>query len=83
MSDRTSTDVIYERIEKITDCLAEMTKEQRMAWFREKMYVKPLDFVKEIDGTAYVVRTFFSDDARENITDKVQRLVLHDAAKDE
>ena len=30
----------------------------------------------EIDGTTYAVRAFFSEDARENITDKVQRIIL-------
>ena len=39
-------------------------------------YVQPLNFIKEIDGTVYAVRAFFSEDARENITDKVQRIIL-------
>ena len=31
---------------------------------------------KQIDGTVYAVRAFFKEDARENITDKVQRIIL-------
>ena len=38
--------------------------------------MQPLNFIKEIDGTVYAVRAFFKEDARENITDKVQRIVL-------
>lgn len=40
------------------------------------MYLEPLNFVKEIDGTLYAVRTFFREDAGENITEKVERIVL-------
>lgn len=38
--------------------------------------MQPLNFIREIDGTTYAVRAFFSEDARENITDKVQRIIL-------
>ena len=37
---------------------------------------QPLNFIREIDGTTYAVRAFFSEDARENITEKVQRIIL-------
>lgn len=44
----------------------------------QNTYVQPLNFIREIDGTVYAVRAFFKEDARENITDKVQRIVLND-----
>ena len=44
-------------------------------------YVQPLNFIKEIDGTVYAVRAFFSEDARENITEKVQRIILKSDGK--
>ena len=66
---------IYTHIDSITDYLATMTRQERIAWFRSA-YVQPLNFIKEIDGTVYAVRAFFSEDARENITDKVQRIIL-------
>ena len=53
-----------------------MTKQERIAWFRRSAYVQPLNFIREIDGTTYAVRTFFSEGARENITEKVQRIIL-------
>lgn len=55
-----------------------MPKQERIAWFRRSAYVQPLNFIREIDGTVYAVRAFFKEDARENITDKVQRIVLND-----
>ena len=67
---------IYTHIDSITDYLATMTKQERIAWFRRSAYVQPLNFIREIDGTAYAVRAFFSEDARENITEKVQRIIL-------
>ena len=42
---------------------------------RRVVYAAPIAPV-EIDGTTYAVRAFFSEDARENITDKVQRIIL-------
>ena len=67
---------IFDIIEEITNHLATLTKEERIAWFKKNMYIKPLNFTKEIDGTLYVVRTFFKEDANENIAEKVQRIVL-------
>lgn len=69
---------IYTQLDRITDHLATMTKQERTAWFRRSTYVQPLNFIKEIDGTVYAVRAFFKEDARENITDKVQRIILND-----
>ena len=67
---------IYTHIDSITDHLATMTKQERIAWFRRSAYVQPLNFIREIDGTTYAVRAFFSENARENITEKVQRIIL-------
>ena len=67
---------IYTQLDRITDHLAAMPKQERIAWFRRSAYVQPLNFIREIDGTTYAVRTFFSEDARENITEKVQRIIL-------
>ena len=67
---------IYVQLDRITDHLATMTKQERIAWFRRSAYVQPLNFIQEIDGTTYAVRAFFSEDARENITEKVQRIIL-------
>ena len=67
---------IYTQLDRITDHLATMTKQERIAWFHRSAYVQPLNFLREIDGTTYAVRAFFSENARENITEKVQRIIL-------
>ena len=67
---------IHTQLDRITDHLVTMPKQERIAWFRRSAYVQPLNFIREIDGTVYAVRAFFSEDARENITDKVQRIIL-------
>ena len=76
MMDKELNKDIFDIIEEITNHLATLTKEERIAWFKKNMYIEPLNFVKEIDGTLYAVRTFFKEDANENITEKVQRIVL-------
>ena len=72
----TNNDDIFKIIEDITNHLKTLTKEQRIDWFKKNMYIEPLSFTKEIDGTIYVVRTFFKEDAKENIAEKIQRIVL-------
>ena len=76
MTNTDGNDDIYKVIDEITDHLATLTKEERIAWFRKNMYLEPLNFVKEIDGNLYAVRTFFKEDATENITEKVERIIL-------
>ena len=72
----TNNDDIFKIIDDITEHLKTLTKEQRIAWFKKNMYFEPLSFTKEIDGTLYVVRTLFKEDAKENIAEKIQRIVL-------
>lgn len=72
----TADNEIYTQLDRITDHLAAMPKQERIAWFRRSAYVQPLNFLWGIDGTTYAVRTFFSEGARENITEKVQRIIL-------
>ena len=72
----TNDNEIYTQLDRITDHLATMTKQERIAWFCRSAYVQPLNFIREIDGTTYAVRAFFSEGARENITEKVQRIIL-------
>ena len=72
----TNDNEIYTQLDRITDHLATMTKQERIAWFRRSAYVQPMNFIREIDGTTYAVRAFFSEGARENITEKVQRIIL-------
>ena len=76
MMDKELSKDIFDIIEEITNHLATLTKEERIAWFKKNMYIEPLNFVKEIDGTLYAVRTFFKEDAKENIAEKIQRIVL-------
>lgn len=76
MTNTDRNDDIYKVIDEITDYLATLTKKERIAWFKRNMYLEPINFVKEIDGTLYAVRSFFKEDATENITEKVERIIL-------
>ncbi len=81
MTNNDRTDDIYKVIDEIADHLATLTKEERIAWFKRNMYLEPLNFVKEIDGTLYAVRAFFREDATENITEKVERIIFKKTMK--
>lgn len=69
-------DEIRALIDEITDILAAMSKEKRLRFF--KQYPIPLDFAKEIDGTTYLVRTYFDSTATESIAEKTARIVRSD-----
>ena len=44
MKDRNNE--IYAQIDRITDHLAAMPKQDRIAWFRRSAYVQPLNFIR-------------------------------------
>ena len=67
---------IHTQLDLITNDLAALPREDRIAWFRRTTYAQPLHFLKEISGTTYTVRAFFDNEAKENIAPKVQRIVL-------
>ncbi len=66
---------IRQMIDGITDCLASMTKEERLAWFRKSQYPHPLNFQKEIGGTIYTVNTHFNAESKESIKEKAERIL--------
>ena len=73
---------IRTQLNLITNDLAALSREDRIAWFRRTTYAQPLNFLKEIIGTTYAVRAFFDEEAQENIIDKVQRIVLNKDSKE-
>ena len=58
----TADNEIYTQLDRITDHLATMTKQERIAWFRRSAYAKPLNFIREIDKEPY---SMCSSDARD------------------
>ena len=74
-------DEIYAHIDRITEQLAALSEKERITWFRNNAYAKPLNFIREIEGTTYAVRAFFKEGASENITEKVQRIILNNEDK--
>lgn len=65
---------LYALLEDIENRLAQMTEEERLLWFRTYMYIKPLTYVKEIDGTMYGVRTYFDKSTDETIREMLERI---------
>ena len=67
---------IHTQLDLITNDLAALPREDRIACFRRTAYVQPLNFLKEISSTTYAVRAFFDAEAQKNIVEKVQRIIL-------
>lgn len=70
----------YKHIEKAKQeyylKLSQMTKEQRLQYFRDKILIEnKLNFEKEINGTVYKVNAYFNDDSQESILQKIERMI--------
>ena len=79
MCDDNGVDIIYELLDDIYNIFAAMSKEERLEGFKNMSYPHPLNFIREINGSVYAVRTSFTEDATENIEEKVQRIRLKKA----
>ncbi len=65
---------VWASVEKEMAHLATLSREQRLAWFREHQYPRPISFEREIGGTAYTVNAHFSKGA-ETADGKVNRIL--------
>ena len=65
---------VWANVEKEIAHLATLSREQRLAWFREHQYPRPISFEREIGGTIYTVNAHFSKDA-ETADGKVNRIL--------
>ena len=65
---------VWASVEKEMAHLATLSREQRLAWFREHQYPRPISFEREIGGTVYTVNAHFSEDA-ETADGKVNRIL--------
>jgi hypothetical protein len=64
-------DVLNTQIEK----LKVMSSEERIDWYINSLFNKPINFTKEIDNTIYTVNTHFNDTANESVKEKVVRIL--------
>ena len=65
---------IWAKVEQETAYLTTLSQEQRLAWFQEHQYPRPISFEREIGGTVYTVNAHFSEDA-ETADGKVNRIL--------
>lgn len=55
--------------------LKSMTSEQRVEWYNNSLFSKPINFTKQIDNTVYTVNTHFSETANESVNEKIVRIL--------
>lgn len=65
---------VWASVEKEMAHLATLSREQRLAWFREHQYPRPISFEREIGGTVYTVNAHFSENT-ETADRKVNRIL--------
>ena len=65
---------VWDKVQREIAHLTTLSREQRLAWFREHQYPHPISFEREIGGTVYTVNAHFSEDA-ETANGKVKRIL--------
>ena len=65
---------IWAKVEQETAYLTTLSQEQRLAWFQEHQYPRPISFEREIGGTIYTVNAHFSKEA-ETADGRVNRIL--------
>ena len=79
LSDKRASLELTGRAEKeykrIMSELKQMTPEERKKYF-QSMKQEPVRFLKKIDGTTYIVRTFFQSESNETLLDRVESFVV-------
>jgi len=69
-----ATDV-YELLDEIKGLLAQKTKEERLAIFKENEYPKDMDFDYDFGNTVIEVRTFFEGSRDSTVCDTLERII--------
>ena len=79
LSDKRASLELTGRAEKeykrIMSELKQMTSEERMDFF-QNMKPESVRFLKKIDGTTYIVRTFFQSEGNEALLDRAESFVV-------
>ena len=79
LSDKRASLELTGRAEKeykrIMSELKQMTPEERMDFF-QNMKSESIRFLKKIDGTTYIVRTFFQSEGNETLLDRAENFVV-------
>ena len=65
---------VWDKVQREIAHLTTLSREQRLAWFREHQYPHPISFEREIGGTVYTVNAHFSKGA-ETADGKVNRIL--------
>ena len=65
---------VWDKVQREIAHLTTLSREQRLAWFREHQYPHPISFEREIGGTVYTVNAHFSKEA-ETADGKVNRIL--------
>ena len=63
------------KVEEEMACLSALSREQRLARFRERQYPHPISFEREIGGTVYTVNAHFTKAAAETAEGKISRIL--------
>ena len=71
-------DLVKKSIDDYIKELDTMTKDERLAHFREMCPERYLNFEKEINGKVYQVNTFFNKDSKEDILTQILRIIRNE-----
>ena len=68
-------DLIKNSVDDFIEKLDTMTKDERMAYFKEMCPEKYLNFEKEINGKKYIVNTYFNENSNQTILNEIYTII--------
>ena len=68
-------DFIKKSVDDFLEKLDTMTKDERMAYFREMCPENYLNFEKEINGKIYKVNTYFNEESNQTILNQIYAII--------
>lgn len=72
---KTEYDYVNNLLNSQIEKLKSMTSKQRIKWYNNSLFNKPINFTKQIDNTVYTVNTHFNEKAYESINEKIVRIL--------
>ena len=72
---KTEYDYVNNLLNSQIEKLKSMTSKQRIEWYNNSLFNKPINFIKQIDNTVYTVNTHFNETANESINERIVRIL--------
>ena len=72
---KTEYDYVNNLLNSQIEKLKLMSSAERIEWYNQSLFNKPINFTKQIDNTVYTVNTHFNETVNESVNEKLVRIL--------